>query len=208
MFTSRKPNVNKMQVFGRKCFAYVQHKKKLDERCKEGQFVGFDISSPSYLVYFPDEDNVRRVRCVEFGEEPSLLSEGEDDEDETYETEIFDKSSENKTCETEIFDKSTENEICKTEKFDKSSENETCRTEDFDKNAENETISSRYPKRNWNPPKRYGDYEIEYDDFKDCVSKIENASIDYCYKIAEISNSYHDAISSTDLQHWKTAIPE
>ena len=29
-FTSKKPNISNMQVFGTKCFAYVQEKKKLD----------------------------------------------------------------------------------------------------------------------------------------------------------------------------------
>ena len=60
-FTSKKPNISNIQVFGTKCFAYVQEKKKLDSRCEESIFVGYDSCSPAYLVYCPD-NNVKRVR--------------------------------------------------------------------------------------------------------------------------------------------------
>ena len=54
-FTSVKPNLNAFELFGSKCFAYVQDKQKLDDRAKEGKFVGYDPLSPALLVYFNDE---------------------------------------------------------------------------------------------------------------------------------------------------------
>ena len=66
MLTGIKPNISKMEIFGSKCFAYVQNKQKLDDRCKEGVFVGYDIASPAYLVYFKNENDVKRVRMVKF----------------------------------------------------------------------------------------------------------------------------------------------
>ena len=46
--TGLKPNLSNMHIFGCTCFAYVQDKKKLDPRSKEGIFVGCDSESPAY----------------------------------------------------------------------------------------------------------------------------------------------------------------
>ena len=64
-FTSTKPDIANMHVFGSKCYAYIQNPKKLDARSQEGLFIGYDPNSPAYLIYFP-ENNIRRVRCVKF----------------------------------------------------------------------------------------------------------------------------------------------
>ena len=45
----------------------MQEKKKLDSRCEEAIFVGYDARSPAYLVYYPDHNVVKRIRCVNFG---------------------------------------------------------------------------------------------------------------------------------------------
>ena len=65
-FTGKQPNVSNMHTFGSKCFAYVQEKKKLDDRSEQGIFVGYDSCSPAYLIYFPKKNIIRRVRCVKF----------------------------------------------------------------------------------------------------------------------------------------------
>ena len=67
-FTGKVPDVSGMHVFGSTCYAYVEHKSKLDARSEKGRFVGYDRSSPAYLVYFPSRDEIRRVRCVKFTE--------------------------------------------------------------------------------------------------------------------------------------------
>ena len=46
--TGLKPNLSNMHIFGCTCFAYVQDKKKLDPRSKEGIFVGCDSESTAY----------------------------------------------------------------------------------------------------------------------------------------------------------------
>ncbi|KAJ8050597.1 hypothetical protein HOLleu_03860 [Holothuria leucospilota] len=66
VFTGQQPNICGMHTFGSCCYAYVQNKKKLDARIKEGVFVGYDKGSPAYLVYFPQSQEVRKVRCVKF----------------------------------------------------------------------------------------------------------------------------------------------
>lgn len=66
--TSKKPNLQNLHIFGSQCFSYIEDKKKLDPRCKEGIFVGYDVSSPAYLIYYPEEDQLRKVRNVKFTE--------------------------------------------------------------------------------------------------------------------------------------------
>ena len=55
-----------MHIFGTICYSYIQEKKKLDPCSEKGIFVGYDGQSPAYVVYFPHNDDVKRVRCVKF----------------------------------------------------------------------------------------------------------------------------------------------
>lgn len=68
MFYEKQPNVSNMHIFGSVCYAYIQNPKKLDPRSEEGIFIGYDPLSPAYLVFFPERENVKRVRCVRFHE--------------------------------------------------------------------------------------------------------------------------------------------
>ncbi|KAK3784421.1 hypothetical protein RRG08_039422 [Elysia crispata] len=70
--TGKKPNIAKMEAFGNTCFALVQSPKKLDNRSEKGVFIDYDRGSPSYLVYFPDTQNVKKVREVKFLKNPQL----------------------------------------------------------------------------------------------------------------------------------------
>ena len=62
--TSRKPNLSNMKILGSECYAYKQDKKKLDNRCTESIFVGYDRCSPAYLVYFPARYKILKYRDV------------------------------------------------------------------------------------------------------------------------------------------------
>ena len=44
----------------------LQQKKKLDPRSEECKFVGYDSDSPAYLVYLPNTNEIKKVRCVQF----------------------------------------------------------------------------------------------------------------------------------------------
>ena len=57
-----------MHSFGTTCFACVQNKTKLDPRSAQGIFVRYYAQSPAYLIYFPNKEEIRRVRCVLFHE--------------------------------------------------------------------------------------------------------------------------------------------
>ena len=65
-FTGEKPNVSNMHSFGTVCYGYVQNPKKLDARSEKGIFLGYDKGSPAYLVYYPESESVKRIRCVKF----------------------------------------------------------------------------------------------------------------------------------------------
>lgn len=66
MFTSMKPDVSKLQKFGFICFAYKQEKGKLDPRCEQVIFIGYEKNSPAYLVYYPDREKDQKHRLVKF----------------------------------------------------------------------------------------------------------------------------------------------
>ena len=61
LLTGRRPNLNKMHIFGTVCYAYVnEYKQKLDARSKAGVFVGYEKNSSSFLVYYPETKQVKR----------------------------------------------------------------------------------------------------------------------------------------------------
>ena len=67
--TGIKPNLSNMHTLvGTVCYAFVQNKTKLDPGAEKGIFVGSDISSPAFLFYYPDQNNVKKIRCVKFAE--------------------------------------------------------------------------------------------------------------------------------------------
>lgn len=47
-------------------FGYKHEKGKLDSRCDQGIFVGYDKNSPAYLVYYPETEKVQKHRLVKF----------------------------------------------------------------------------------------------------------------------------------------------
>ena len=80
-FTGVKPSVQNMNIFGNVCHAYVQEKKKLDPRSEKGLFLSYDKYSPAYFVYFPETNNVKKVRRVVFTNEFLRVSEDVDQAD-------------------------------------------------------------------------------------------------------------------------------
>ena len=165
-FTSTKPNLSNMHIFGEKCFAYIQDKKKLDPRSEEGIFVGYDQCSPAYLVYYPSHNYVRRVRCVEFV-----------------------------TCKefeyVPIKDESSNNDIIKS--------NVTTPKP----NAMPEPRKN--PERVKNKPQYLSEYVTDGDSE---MSKLAKCSVDFCYKVASVPNTFNEAMLSPQSNEWKSAMQE
>jgi len=40
----------------------------LDARTEKGIFVGYDMSSPPFLVYYPHQNTIKKIPCVKFTE--------------------------------------------------------------------------------------------------------------------------------------------
>ena len=63
MFTSQNPDISNMLPFVTSCFAYIRNKMKLNPRSKQAIFLGYDVGSPAYLIYFPDRKEIKRITC-------------------------------------------------------------------------------------------------------------------------------------------------
>ena len=50
------------------CVVCVQNKTKFDRRAEKDIFVVYDRYSPAYLVYWPQANTVKKVRCVKLNE--------------------------------------------------------------------------------------------------------------------------------------------
>ena len=196
MLTGCKPNINKLEIFGSKCFAYIQKKKKLDDRSQEGKFVGFDNKSPAYLVYFPSENKVSRVRCVNFSASQNIPCEMNEDDYLFYPREI---ASNKNVSKNDLQAKNNDKPETKTDDSKLSLDNNT----DDDCNKK-----TRFSTRERKKPEYLDAYETEYDDYSDCLSKMNHTSIHYCYKMAAIPNTFQEAMSSPDSHRWKSAMDE
>ena len=72
-WTSRKPNVSHLRVFGSIAYAHVPDEKrsKLDEKSEKYVFIGYDLRSKGYKLYSPATKKVIISRDVMFNEEGS-----------------------------------------------------------------------------------------------------------------------------------------
>ena len=161
------PNLSNMHVFGSVCHAYVQNKTKLDARAEKGISVGYDRSSPAFLVYYPDQNTVKKVRCVKF-------------------TERFDNMDES----VELPHDSV-----------KPKEPEMPRPENREASVE------RYPTRERVRPKYLDDY-VTGEELDHAVDDAANCTIDFCYRVTNVPQTFKDAISSQESSKWRDAMNE
>ena len=191
MINKRKPNVSNMYTFGSECYAYCDFKKKLDPRSEKGIFLGYDPLSPAYLVYFQSKNVVKRSRIVKFLDDPELID--YDSEDDYY---MYGKLKENPIINNN--DSKNENVITNSDNSDKPSVSDSVDKNIDNKNDSeiNESDERRYPRRKTRKPKYLEDYETD----------TLGSSIDYCYNIREVPNSYNEAMKSNESTKWKIAM--
>ena len=67
--TGKKPLASDIRLFGSLCYGYqhyVTHLRKFDPRALPAVFIGFDKLSPAKLLFYPQDNKIRRIRCVKF----------------------------------------------------------------------------------------------------------------------------------------------
>ena len=194
LFTDKKPNLRNMHVFGTVCYSYIQEKKKLDPRSEQGIFLGYDGQSPAYLIYYPNKDNVKRVRCVKFTdkfphENMEPLPEYRHEEDE-----------EPVILETLPVPTVNSNDQSLAE------ENEPPSSEVLDNQG---LETRRYPVRERTAPGYLEEYVTDIDA---CISEDDSSaamySIDFCYRMLDVPRTYQDAVTSPDSSKWHKAMQE
>jgi hypothetical protein len=73
-FSSTRPNVSHLRIWGRVCYCHVPSEKrtKLDPTAEKGLLVGYSEASKAYKIYVPAHRKVIACRDVQFEEERAL----------------------------------------------------------------------------------------------------------------------------------------
>ena len=190
--TGKKPNIANMEAFGSPCYALVQNPKKLDNRSEKGIFIGFDKGSPAYLVYFPETQVVRKVRCVKFLKDTQLSQGGNG-----YVV---------LPCEPSSSAEPKEPHMCEPSPNENSKETQNSQNApdtaniDIQKSDDNSKTTGT---RNRARPKYLDDYVTG-----DHADSLMNTTIHYCYNVnaIDVPQSYSEAMSSSDSSEWNLAM--
>eukprot|EP00794_Sanderia_malayensis_P019552 gene19552-21484_t len=198
--TGKKPNLSNMRTFGSECFAYKQKRSKLDDRCAKGIFLGYDKSSPSYLVFIPDTNKVMKYRVVKFPTKKAI-------EQQTQTEKVFSDFEESILCQRQVI-KDPNPGTARATNVDESQGVFNEETERSTNETSTESIDSqvpprnKYPKRERRPPIRLGDYV----NGKEIESNQVMNTIDYCYRVSAFPQKYQEAMQSPDSDNWKVAM--
>lgn len=192
--TGLKPKFGNMHIFGSVCYAYIQNKLKLDARSEKGLFIGYDRNSPAYLVYFPERNDVKRVRCVKFTDKFEVVS------SPLYENDVSLPVKPN----VDEVENEVENEIeNENDVHINDGQRNDVQADDVQRNVE-----PRYPRREHVRPKYLDDFVSNVSD--DNVNVNMCNELDYCYmsSSSDVPTTYEDAISSPQSREWQDAMNE
>ena len=196
LITNKTPDLSKLHIFGSVCYSYLNNGKKLDPRSKKGYFVGYNKYSPSYLVYYKEENKVMKHRVVHFTDKfENVANDGFINEEfincDSYdENNGFIKEEKVSSGNSEIIDNTYDSRNSNGNII-----NETNNSGDlYNVNG----VERRYPVRTRKPPSHLNDYDLSSGE--DAVN-----FIDYCYML-NIPISYENAINCDDSLNWKLAM--
>lgn len=148
LWFGRKVNLNKLKSFGCKCFVLIEdHKRaKTEKKSKQGIFVGYDLDSPCYRIYFPDINDVVSSDNVIFNEN---FEKGCTD----FEVVLSDKEGDSDMCLEELHD----NSVVNLESDESNSE-----SEHSSNSEESQRIGCRQlrDRASIKVPRKYEDYDL------------------------------------------------
>ena len=216
-FTGRRPNLHNLERFGATCFAYVQKPKKLDDRAREGKFLGMDPQSPAHIVYFPDTKEIKRIRTVKFFKHlPKTGNLSENDGDDV----CFPFPINNSANVPGVFTDTNATVPGGSPPVPAPPAHVDVQTNvpggsggvggatTPGATACNDAISfepRRNPSRDRKKPAKYDDYitsDSSIDDYMDCVTSVS----DCVYKVSDIPLNYKQAVSSPQGVKWQAAM--
>ena len=208
MLTNKKPNVSRMQRFGSVCYNYQQEKGKLDSRCDQGRFVGYDKNSPAYLVYHPNTNKVQKHRLVKFVSKTAAEKQTQTDEPDLNDDSVGHRV---RTRGTQGVNRSAEkaleqNEPGKSPHCDTSprAANESTEHNETGSVTSVDPESRRYPTRERRAPNYLGDFVREDGD-----SDGMHVTVDYCCRaVCGIPQTYGEAMQSDNSKEWRKAMNE
>lgn len=206
-FVGIKPNIARMHIFGSPCYAYVTKTKKLDPKGKQGIFVGYDTRSPAYLVYYPEDGKIQRVRLIKVPNRSTIDQQTQtpDCDEEESEIQKFQvnqgtkiKARENLKSNQPFQEVSQQNPSSDSlqviHPLPELRQHST--SSDSKESTENDPVPGRYPKRNRVPPRYLEEYETTIDD---SAFKVEN-------HFRNVPNTYAKAMASENSESWRTAM--
>ena len=208
MLTDKKPNLSTMQKFGSVCYTYKQDKGKLDSRCDQGRFVGYDKNSPAYLVYHPDTDKVQKHRLVKFVSKVTVEKQTqtlEPDQNDHYDSVMQPRAS-RITQEVNERTENTQEPSVRSQSAQSDSpltmSDNSNQTQPNVTNGESER--ERYPTRDRRKPSHLQDFVTD-----DSDSDGIHTTIDYCYRaVCGVPQTFKEARTSADSKEWVKAMDE
>jgi hypothetical protein len=68
IWLNKKPDVKTFHFFGEKCYTHIpkEKRRKWDPKAEEGYFVGYDLDTKGYRVWFPCKNQVKTHRDIVF----------------------------------------------------------------------------------------------------------------------------------------------
>lgn len=193
LFSNYKPDMRKINTFGALCTYYDEsYKHKLDPRGKQGIYLGVNTNSQSYYI-LTDTGQVLTSRNVSIHTVDKQLTDNPEPEPgvprSTYKANGTAKPmSESDKSDTELTSADAEGNL------DSSLADQVPLETNSQSEAADATIKLGRPKRDIRPPRKYADFYL-------------TASIDCAYSaVSRIPETYEQAITSHDSDHWKAAM--